>query len=109
VRVDAGPGLDRAGRAAQAAAYFVVAEALTNVARHAAAEHVVVRAAVTDGETGERLRVEVSDDGAGGAEPRSGSGLAGLRGRVAALDGAFDLTSPTGAGTRLTVELPCAS
>ncbi|WP_418275733.1 histidine kinase [Isoptericola jiangsuensis] len=119
VRVEAGPGLERAGATAQAAAYFVVAEALTNVARHAAAQHAVVRAVVTgpaDGDTGPegtdaagRLRIEVVDDGAGGAEPRAGSGLAGLRGRVAALDGTFDLTSPAGAGTRLTVEVPCAS
>ncbi|PFG44582.1 signal transduction histidine kinase [Isoptericola jiangsuensis] len=109
VRVEAGPGLERAGTTAQAAAYFVVAEALTNVARHADARGVVVRADVVEDTDGGRLRVEVADDGRGGAEPAPGSGLAGLRGRVAALDGTFDLTSPTGAGTRLTVEVPCAS
>ncbi|ANC32372.1 sensor histidine kinase [Isoptericola dokdonensis] len=109
VRVEAGTGLERAGTTAQAAAYFVVAEALTNVARHADAGSAVVRAAVVEDDRGGRLRVEVADDGHGGAEPAPGSGLAGLRGRVAALDGTFDLTSPTGAGTRLTVEVPCAS
>ncbi|MFE6971442.1 sensor histidine kinase [Isoptericola sp. NPDC057653] len=107
VRVEAGAGLERAGSAAQAAAYFVVAEALTNVAKHADARSARVRADVTD--DGARLRVVVEDDGRGGAEPAPGSGLAGLRGRVAALDGRFDLTSPPGAGTRLTVEVPCAS
>ncbi|MEG3614744.1 histidine kinase [Isoptericola haloaureus] len=112
VRVEAGPDLDSAGAGVQAAAYFVVAEALTNVARHAGATRAHVRAAVVPGPgtTGpDRLLIEVSDDGRGGAEAQSGSGLAGLRGRVAALDGTFDLTSPPGAGTRLRVELPCAS
>ena len=116
VRVEASPDVERAGSAAQAAAYFVVAEALTNVAKHAGAGSVRVRAdVVTDGRTdggdddGARLRVVVEDDGRGGAEPSPGSGLAGLRGRVAALDGVFELDSPPGAGTRLTVEVPCAS
>ncbi|WP_277210924.1 sensor histidine kinase [Isoptericola croceus] len=112
VRVEAS-GLDAAGTTAQAAAYFVVAEALTNVAKHAVATRATVRAAVvpvgTGTETGAVLRVEVTDDGHGGAEAAPGGGLAGLRGRVAALDGTFDLTSPADAGTRLTVELPCAS
>ncbi|MCK9795376.1 histidine kinase [Isoptericola sp. 4D.3] len=107
VRVEASSDLSRAGSAAQAAAYFVVAEALTNVAKHADARSVQVRADVTD--DGARLRVVVADDGRGGAEPSPGSGLAGLRGRVAALDGVFELDSPPGAGTRLTVEVPCAS
>jgi len=107
VRVEAAPDVDGAGPASQAAAYFVVAEALTNVAKHADARSVRVRADVTD--DGARLRVVVEDDGRGGAEASPGSGLAGLRGRVAALDGVFDLDSPPGAGTRLTVEVPCAS
>ncbi|MEU2199235.1 histidine kinase [Isoptericola sp. NPDC019482] len=113
VRVEASPDVERAGSAAQAAAYFVVAEALTNVAKHADARSVRVRADVVDhdggGHDAARLRVVVEDDGRGGAEPSPGSGLAGLRGRVAALDGAFELDSPPGAGTRLTVEVPCAS
>ncbi|MFI2102783.1 sensor histidine kinase [Isoptericola sp. NPDC019693] len=116
VRVDVQTDLTAADPAAQAAAYFVVAEALTNVAKHAQASSVVVRAQIVDHRDdpagagpAARLRVVVEDDGKGGAEPAPGSGLAGLRGRVAALDGAFDLISPPGAGTRLTVEVPCAS
>ncbi|WP_402377013.1 sensor histidine kinase [Isoptericola rhizosphaerae] len=111
VRVEAS-GLEAAGTTAQAAAYFVVAEALTNVAKHAGASVAHVRAAVVpEGAAGSGpvLRVEVTDDGRGGAGTAPGGGLAGLRGRVAALDGTFDLTSPADAGTRLIVELPCAS
>ncbi|PRZ03046.1 signal transduction histidine kinase [Isoptericola sp. CG 20/1183] len=115
VRVETS-GLEAAGTTAQAAAYFVVAEALTNVAKHAGASRAHVRADVVVPEAsddpavaGPTLRVEVTDDGRGGAGTAPGGGLAGLRGRVAALDGTFDLTSPADAGTRLTVELPCAS
>lgn len=93
------------GPQTQAAAYFVVAEALTNVAKHAAA----TRAGVCVDVRGERLHLEVSDDGAGAAQPAPGGGLDGLRRRVEALDGTFTLTSPAGAGTVLTVEVPCAS
>jgi signal transduction histidine kinase len=109
VRVEVTGDLTPAGSAAQAAAYFVVAEALTNVAKHAGADSVRVQASLVPDEHPQRLRVTVSDDGRGGAEPSSGSGLEGLRGRVAALDGTFELDSPPGKGTRLTVEVPCAS
>ncbi len=111
VRVDTAGDLATAGPPAQAAAYFVVAEALTNVAKHADAARVHVTAAVVPAADGAppRLRVVVADDGRGGAAAAPGSGLAGLRGRVGALDGTFDLDSPTGGGTRLTVEVPCAS
>jgi signal transduction histidine kinase len=107
VRVDVPdpPSLNRASTSAQAAAYFVAAEALTNAAKHAQAEAVTVTATVA----GENLRLVVADDGRGGAVGTPGSGLDGLRSRVAALDGTFDLDSPAGAGTRLTVEIPCAS
>ena len=109
VRVQVDGDLGGASQAAQAAAYFVVAEALTNVAKHAQASSALVTAGlVPDGDSC-RLRVSVSDDGRGGASAAPGSGLAGLKGRVAALDGSFDLHSPAGAGTRLTVEVPCAS
>jgi len=91
--------------AAQAAAYFVAAEALTNAARHAGASAVRLAVRAHDG----RLRLEVADDGRGGASELPGSGLEGLRGRVEALDGTFDLESPAGSGTRLVVEVPCAS
>jgi signal transduction histidine kinase len=115
VTVDAG-GLDsgpRAPAAVEAAAYFVVAESLTNAARHSGA----AQAAVSLARTPAGLRVAVRDDGKGGAadmaaDPRpagsSGSGLAGMRRRVAALDGTFRLTSPQGGPTIIEAELPCA-
>lgn len=109
VRVQVTGDLTPASAAAQAAAYFVVAEALTNVAKHAGADMILVHASLVPDDRPARLRVAVSDDGRGGAELSAGSGLAGLRGRVAALDGTFELDSPPGAGTRLTVEVPCAS
>jgi len=87
----------------EVAAYYVVSEALANVAKHARAAAVTVRV----DEEGGRLRVEVSDDGVGGAEVRAGSGLEGLADRVAALDGRIEVDSPAGQGTRLRVELPC--
>jgi signal transduction histidine kinase len=103
-------GVDRRLPAAvEATAYFVVAEALTNVAKHAGADSVRVQALLVPDEHPQRLSVTVSDDGRGGAELSPGSGLEGLRGRVAALDGTFELDSPPGKGTRLTVEVPCAS
>jgi signal transduction histidine kinase len=83
-------------------AYFVVAEALTNVAKHARA----TRARVTVAEDADLLVIEVSDDGVGGADPRGGSGLTGLLDRVDALDGTLRLTSAGGAGTTLRVMLP---
>lgn len=89
----------------EATAYFVVAEALTNAARHSGATRIEVRAS----RDADRLLVEVVDDGSGGADPRTGSGLAGLADRVAALGGTFTLMSPPDLGTRLLVELPCAS
>ncbi|WP_136517962.1 MULTISPECIES: sensor histidine kinase [Cellulomonas] len=94
---------------AQAAAYFVVAEALTNVAKHAGARSATVRADVVGTGADARLRVRIGDDGRGGALAGRGSGLDGLRRRVEALDGSFDLVSPAGGGTVLTVEVPCAS
>ncbi|MBD7919998.1 sensor domain-containing protein [Cellulomonas sp. Sa3CUA2] len=105
VDVDAQGVGDGVGSQAQAAAYFVVAEALTNLAKHATATRASVRAAVD----GDRLRIEVADDGAGGAHAAPGGGLDGLRRRVEALDGTFHLVSPAGRGTVLTVEVPCAS
>jgi signal transduction histidine kinase len=89
-------------RSVEAAAYFVVAEALTNVAKYARASHVTVRVAARDG----RLHVLVEDDGAGGALATAGSGLSGLQDRVVALDGTFSVDSPAGGGTRVMVEVP---
>ena len=90
--------------AVETAAYFVVSEGLTNVAKYAQAAHACVRMQRIDG----RLLLEVSDDGIGGAAPSAGSGLHGLSDRVAALDGEIEVASPPGGGTRLRVELPCA-
>ena len=89
--------------AVETAAYFVVSEALTNVAKYAHAEHATVRMERVNG----RLLLEVSDDGVGGAVASAGSGLHGLSDRVAALDGELELTSPPGRGTRLRVRFPC--
>jgi signal transduction histidine kinase len=87
----------------QHAAYFVVAEALTNVAKHAQATTASVAAQVADGV----LIVEVRDDGCGGADPARGSGLTGMADRVAVADGRMLLSSPPGGPTLLRVELPC--
>jgi PAS domain S-box-containing protein len=86
----------------EAAAYFVTAEALTNVAKYAQACSASVQLELDDG----RLRVCIRDDGVGGADPSTGSGLRGLRDRVDALDGELEVESPEGAGTTVTVELP---
>jgi signal transduction histidine kinase len=86
----------------ETAVYFVVAEALTNVAKHSGAAHAAV-SVVSDG-SGVEVRVE--DDGVGGAHPAKGLGLAGLRQRLAAVDGTLDITSPEGAGTTLVARIP---
>lgn len=86
----------------EVAAYYVVSESLTNAAKHAQASVAAVRLSVADG----ALRLTVSDDGRGGADPSLGSGLIGLRDRVEALGGTIAVHSPPGAGTELTVELP---
>jgi len=86
----------------EAAAYFVVAEALTNVAKHAHASRAWVHVDEDDG----CLRVEIGDDGAGGADLRPGSGLQGLRDRVAAVNGTLIIDSQPGAGTILRARLP---
>jgi signal transduction histidine kinase len=91
--------------AIEATAYFVVAEALTNTAKHAGASAATIRAR----QDADHLVVEVSDDGRGGADADRGSGLRGLEDRVAALGGSLRITSPDGGGTVVAVELPCAS
>jgi signal transduction histidine kinase len=83
--------------------YYLVAEALTNVAKHARAVSATV---VLERQAG-RVRVEVADDGVGGAVPSGGSGLTGLADRVAAFEGRLEVDSPAGAGTRLSAEIPC--
>jgi signal transduction histidine kinase len=96
---------ERPSPTAEAVAYFVVSEALTNVARHAQASRVDVHVE----RDRERLLVAVKDDGRGGAAPSPGSGLAGLRDRLAAVDGSFLVTSAPGTGTTITAVIPCAS
>jgi signal transduction histidine kinase len=86
----------------ETAAYFVVAEALTNAVKHAGGAPATVEVADRDG----RLVVEVRDEGPGGADA-TGTGLMGLRHRVAALDGTLSVSSPPGGGTIVRAELPC--
>ncbi|WP_437063212.1 sensor histidine kinase [Streptomyces sp. enrichment culture] len=93
----------RPTEAVESAAYFVVCEALANVAKHSGAD----RAQVSGGHRDGRLFLEVRDDGCGGADPSAGSGLTGLADRVSVLDGRLALTSPPGGPTLLRVEFPC--
>ena len=95
----------RCAASVEATAYFVVAEALTNVSKHSGAAHATVTVRRRD----DRLALEVTDDGRGGADEDGGSGLTGIRRRVEAHDGTLALTSPPGGPTILTVELPCGS
>jgi signal transduction histidine kinase len=88
----------------EAVAYFVVSESLTNITRHAQAS----QAEVVVQRAGDRLHIIVTDDGVGGADPFRGTGLAGLAKRAAAVDGTFELASPPGGPTLITVDLPCA-
>jgi signal transduction histidine kinase len=94
----------RPAPAVEAATYFAVAELLTNVAKHAGA----TRAQVIIGHSGQMLRVTVTDDGSGGADPDRGTGLHGVRRRLATFDGTLALHSPPGGPTQATLELPCA-
>jgi signal transduction histidine kinase len=96
---------DRAPPEVEAVAYFITCEALTNAVKHASPSRVTVTSVRRDG----MLRLEVTDDGIGGAVPVAGSGLAGMQDRVAAQGGRLALESPVGAGTRIAVELPCGS
>ncbi len=91
-------------KAVELALYFVACEALANVGKYASATAASVRLWRTD--TG--VAIEIADDGAGGARPGAGSGLRGLADRVEALDGLLIVTSPPGAGTVVTAELPLA-
>lgn len=88
----------------EAVAYYVIAEALTNVTKHAAATRVALRVE----RVGDVLSIEVTDDGKGGADEANGTGITGMRRRVAALDGAVRVDSPPGGPTVLTVQVPCA-
>ncbi len=96
---------ERCAASVEATAYFVVAEALTNIAKHSGAGHAVVTARGRGG----RLLLRVEDDGRGGAEADGGTGLTGIRRRVAAHDGSLSLASPPGGPTVLEVDLPCGA
>jgi PAS domain S-box-containing protein len=93
---------DRLPESVEAAAYYLIAEALTNVTKYADASTVRVRVDASDA----CVVVEVSDDGVGGADPATGSGLRGLADRVEALGGSLEVVSPSGAGTSLRAEIP---
>lgn len=95
-------GVGRLDPTTEAIAYFVVSEALTNVAKHSGGS----RAWVTVTRDAEHLTTVVTDDGRGGADPARGTGLTGLRQRVTAVDGTLEVTSPAGGPTRLTATLP---
>jgi PAS domain S-box-containing protein len=88
--------------AVEIAAYYVVSESLTNMARHARATRGTVQLSCAD----EALLVQVADDGIGGADPEGGSGLSGLRDRIDVLDGSIDVSSTPGRGTTITVRIP---
>lgn len=102
VTIQASP--DRYPQEVEATAYFVAAEALTNVAKYAGA----TSARVTIARRDDLLTVEIADDGGGGADPAGGSGLRGLEDRVAAIGGRLAVTSAPGAGTTIRAEIPCA-
>jgi len=105
VPVDVEAPRERVAASVEAAAYFIACEALTNAVKHGAPSKVAVRAVRENG----TLHVSVADDGVGGAVVRRGSGLAGLRDRVAAHGGTFEVVSPHGGGTRVEVAIPCES
>lgn len=102
-------GLTRAPAAVESTAYFVVAEALTNVAKHSGAEHAEVRLGTRHDQEEAMLVLEITDDGRGGADEDGGTGLTGMRRRVEAFDGRLAVSSPAGGPTVLTAELPCGS
>ncbi len=101
VTIDELPG-ERLPQPVEAAAYYLIAEALTNVAKYAQASEARVSVRISDAS----VVVEVSDDGIGGAEPTAGSGLRGLADRVEALGGSLEIVSPVGGGTTLRAQIP---
>jgi signal transduction histidine kinase len=100
VSVDVGP--ERYSSAVEGAAYFVISEALANVTKYAQATKASVRVACI----ADQLTIDVEDDGVGGADQGSGSGLRGLGDRLAALDGTLAVVSPIGGGTKLSALIP---
>jgi signal transduction histidine kinase len=102
VSVSVDVGSERYSPAVEGAAYFVISEALANVTKYAKATKAVVRVRGLS----DHMTIEVEDDGIGGADPRSGSGLRGLVDRLAALDGTLSVISPAGGGTRISALIP---
>jgi signal transduction histidine kinase len=104
--------IDLDGRApapVESAVYFAVAEILANAVKHADAHEVHIRAIHTTAEEGQgMLRVEVTDDGSGGADPANGTGLTGIERRLATFDGILAVSSPPGGPTIVVIEVPCA-
>ena len=98
-------GTDALGEPVELAAYFVACEALANVGKYAQATRARVHVSCRDGVA----VIEIADNGVGGADESAGTGLRGLADRVAALDGTLRISSPPGAGTVVTAELPCGS
>jgi signal transduction histidine kinase len=95
---------ERPPASVEATAYFIVAEALTNAARYANAKSATVKVH----QRGDKLHVEVVDDGVGGAENRPGGGLAGLADRASSVEGSLQVSSPHGGPTVVAADLPCA-
>jgi signal transduction histidine kinase len=89
----------------ESAAYFAVAETLTNVIKHSGAQHASIEFRLT----GQVLRLKITDDGVGGADPSAGTGLRGIERRLSAFDGSLLVSSPPGGPTTIEMELPCAS
>jgi signal transduction histidine kinase len=96
---------DRAPEHVELAAYFVISEALTNVAKYSSASRALVAVTRANGQ----LVVEVSDDGVGGADPQQGSGLSGLAARVEAIEGRLEIESEAGRGTTVRASIPCGA
>ena len=113
VPVEVDVRLPRFAESVEAAAYFAVREALANVGRHSGAGRAWISGRYGEGRRGDGrggeglLRIEVRDDGRGGADPLAGSGLTGLADRLAVLDGTLTVDSPPGGPTVLCMEIPC--
>ncbi len=96
----------RPSPAIETIAYFCVAELLANAIKHSRANKIEIRAETVRAEPGRLLRLQVSDDGLGGADAGAGSGLAGLQRRIGTVDGQLSVDSPAGGPTQIIVELP---
>jgi signal transduction histidine kinase len=105
VPVSVGMSAGRLPADVEATAYFVISEGLTNVVKHASADHATVTVQAEPG----AVRVEIRDDGIGGADPARGSGLVGISDRVEALGGTLEVNTPPGSGTTLLIEIPLAA